>query len=487
VADQSDVFSALKSAALTSVYPPVLSVSGTATAGDMLTVTATPSQGSPIGLVPPPITFSYTVEAGDSPAVMAYWLYASFQAAAPLFCGLSATLDGATLTFTANPGVWTLAPEVSGAGTETLTVTTVPASGISPIAGVQVLTVSGWPTANDLDAIAASPSLQISTGAPLRAIVSVYAPQGYFRDTTRYQLEWQTLTPPVKTLTASVADNTVTIGGTVTSPQNVVLIVGAGNWNRTYVHAVQPTDTLFSIATALADRISGDTPAIALGATVLIPDAFRLAARIGGQGTVINEIGRQIERYQMHVWAPSPAVRDAVARPIRNSLADIAFLALADGTAAQLKICGDHLIDDPQKAGLYRRTLFFDVEYGTTVTQPAAEITVFEAQHQAAQVPEAAVRAAALDPGIPAVSGTNPTATAMSMPEAFIELNDLTSYTLPNGLVVDQRVLISDNLGHAESVRPVIYGNFNVGSSFQFTQNYESIEPIWDGTQWVLA
>jgi hypothetical protein len=488
------------------MYPPSIEVGGTATAGDVLSVTATPAQGGMTGLVPPPFTFAYTVQTGDTPATMATGLYAAFAKTAPLLCGLTATLSGATVSFDATPGIWALTPSVEpaptnagGAASETLTVATIPATGISPIAGAQVLAISAWPTANDLDAIAASPSLQISTGAPLRAIVSVFAPRGYYRNTTRYLPEWQVLTPAVPTLTASVSGNTITIGGTVSVPQTIVAIIGAASWRRVYTYTVQATDSLAWIAAQLANLINADTPAAAGGATITVPDAFDLIARVSASGAVSKELERQVERFEVHVWAPSPAVRDAVARPIRLALAATLFPTLADGTAAELRICGDHLLDDPQKAGIYRRVIMCDVEYATTWTLPAAQVAVFEAQQQAGELPEAAAPTTVLHSSTEAPAAAPPAAAPIktaslapsistsSMPETIIELGTLSTYTLPDGLIVGQRVLIVDNLGTAESVHPVITGHFDIGPSFTLTQNYQSAEPVWDGTQWVMA
>ena len=71
--------------------------------------------------------------------------------------------------------------------------------------------------------------------------------------------------------------------------------------------------------------------------------------------------------------------------------------------------------------------------------------------------------------------------------ETFVQLNNLTAYTLPNGTVVGQRVLIADNLGVAATNQPVISGNFNIGASITFNFNFQTIEPLWNGTLWIMA
>lgn len=56
--------------------------------------------------------------------------------------------------------------------------------------------------------------------------ISVATRNGVERNTSnhRYGAYWQV--NPVHTLTATVSDNTITIGGTVSIPQNVVVLIG---------------------------------------------------------------------------------------------------------------------------------------------------------------------------------------------------------------------------------------------------------------------
>lgn len=368
MADLSDVLNALKSAALTALYPPILAIGGTATAGDVLSVTATPAKGAAF-------TFAYTVGGADTLADMASGLKAALQNSAPLLCGLSATVSGTVLTFAATPGFWSLAASVTGAGSETLMISSVPAGNLSPVAEAAVLAVSGWPVAGDLDAVAASVA-----APPVRAIVSAFAAPGRFRDTTRYPLEWTAFQQPTPTLAIAVSGTAATISGTPGGGQVVALIIGFAASRKAYAYAVQANDTLASVAANLAALIAVDTAATASGATITVPAAFSLIGRVGVVGVAMKELRRQMQRFWLTIWAPSPAVREAVAAPIAVGLANTDFLTLADGTAARVVPCGDDLLDDPQKANLYRRCLAYDIEYPTTITLPASEIVVFEQQ-----------------------------------------------------------------------------------------------------------
>jgi hypothetical protein len=243
---------------------------------------------------------------------------------------------------------------------------TVPTNGISPVANAMVEVGSGWPTANDLDVVAAS----TTPGNPLRLIVSTYCLPG-FQNTTRYPRKWQDMQPGVATLTASVDPTgaVVTLGGAVSSPQNVAVITN----RQAFSYAVQPKDTLASIASGLAALISAATPASASGAAITIPSAHSLVARVGYVTTAGEEVMREKRRFLVAFWAPTPQVRDAASTPVKLALAIPHFLTLSDNTAARIVLCNDMFLDTPEKAGLYRRDLTYEIEYATFQTAPGPE------------------------------------------------------------------------------------------------------------------
>lgn len=254
----------------------------------------------------------------------------------------------------------------------------VPGNSLSPVTGCAVLAVAGEANANDLDLVAAS----LAAGQVPRTIVSICAAGGMWRNTTRYPKAWLRQIAGTTTLTLSVdaTGTVVTIGGTAPGAagpaQNVALIVGfAGSRPQGFAYSVLPSDTLDSIASALAALVDTATPASASGAQITIPAAHSLVARVGGVSTMLKEVMRQTDRIQVNVWAPigpsnRPQLRDAVAGAVKIALAQDTFLTLADQTAARVVTRGDFLLDDPEKAGLFRRLLNYDVEYATTITMP---------------------------------------------------------------------------------------------------------------------
>jgi hypothetical protein len=237
-------------------------------------------------------------------------------------------------------------------------------SGQPSSVGVPVTIYPGWPTASQLDA----DLLALSKGTGGYVHATIY-PTPMERNTTRYGRDWKQVIAPVQTLTLTQNGQQVTIGGTVSVPQNVMLMV-----NRVpVVYQVLATDTLNSIAAALAALVAG---ASSTGAVVTLPNsAILTAARVGASGTNIQEIRRQERVFQISIWADTPAHRDSVAAAVDVTLAALQFLTLPDGTGARLIYKSTVQNDTLQKANLYRRDLMYSVEYATTVTEIDTQIT----------------------------------------------------------------------------------------------------------------
>lgn len=234
------------------------------------------------------------------------------------------------------------------------------------ITGVPTLVYAGWPTASQLDADLAG--LPGGTG---RMHVTVF-PTSTEKNVTRYFPDWQPKTQNAATLALSVAGQAITISGTVSTPQNVAVLVDGS----AYTYAVQAGDTLTSIATALAALIPGATNA---GAVITVPDGHPIrAARAGGSGTLQRETKRQMRVMQMTVWADTPDNRSATAAAIDSALSGIERIALPDGTLARMIYKAAHENDALQKAALFRRDLLYSVEYATTQVTDATEVVVVQ-------------------------------------------------------------------------------------------------------------
>ena len=236
------------------------------------------------------------------------------------------------------------------------------------VAGVPIRIFVGWPVPHQLDADIAAGTVQVSV-----------FPRDEERNTTRWPTDWKETARGTATLTLSAAGQVVTVGGTLPAagnPQSLAVFVNG----TAYAYLVQAGDTLASIAAALAALIVVDVAGTAAsGAAITLPAAARVGdLRVGVSGSVVRTTRTQERLFQLTVWADTPAHRDAVAGPLDAALSDIPRLSMPDGTLARLRYRGSPVTDKSQKANAYRRDLLYTVEYSTTQTATASEITAVE-------------------------------------------------------------------------------------------------------------
>jgi hypothetical protein len=227
-------------------------------------------------------------------------------------------------------------------------------------AGVKIF--RGWPVSDNLDA-------DLAAGI---ANVSIFPPEGMERNTTRWPRDEQIIAAPVHTLTAVVNGATITIGGSVAVPQNVIALCGN---DFAFSYQVQANDTLPSIAAALAALIAAQFPGTsATGAVITtVGKTGILQARIAGVGQVYVEQKRQEKTYWITCWCPTPAMRDILAPAIDVALSELDFITLADGSVGRLRYASSRVSDEGQKVQIYRRDLVYSVEYGTATITSAPE------------------------------------------------------------------------------------------------------------------
>lgn len=230
------------------------------------------------------------------------------------------------------------------------------------IVNAGVMIYRGWPNSAQLDK-------DLAAG---KAHVSIFAPAGMERNTTRYGRDDIEIAP-AHTLTAAVAGNQVTIGGTVSTPQNVLVLCGA---RFVFSYSVQNADTLASIAAALAAMIAASFPGTsASGSAITISGSPGIVqARVAGQGQVWTEQGRQEKSFWITCWCPTPTMRDVLAPAIDLALRQLDFITMSDQGAARLRYSSSRTSDEGSKVQIYRRDLVYSVEYATATVTDAPEI-----------------------------------------------------------------------------------------------------------------
>ena len=240
-------------------------------------------------------------------------------------------------------------PTVDGSGAQ-----------LTSLAGPIVRVMRGTPFADQLD-------------GDLRAgvvNVTVNAQPGVARDTTRLPMDWQVVSVQTATFTTAAAGDAVTIGGTVTVGQGIMLIVDG----QPYAYQAVAGDTTVSVAAGLAALVQIDRAASAAAGVVTVAGARQLTARVVVQGTAIRATRQQEAGIEVRVLAPSFAVRDQVASFIDDTLSSIIRVALPDTSVGMLRYAGTVYDDRAQKSLTHIRALHYLVEYSTT--QIATETTI---------------------------------------------------------------------------------------------------------------
>lgn len=215
--------------------------------------------------------------------------------------------------------------------------------------------------------------------------VTVYPVMGE-RNVTRYPEEMRELSRAAKTITATVGDNTVTLSGSIATPQNVSVLANG----KAVSYAVQEGDTLSTVAAGLATLLTAvDVAASSSGAVVTIAEPDRpIRVNMGITGQLWVELKRQTKQFMITIWAPSHGKRTAAAKVIDPGLAARKWIMLPDYMHGRnIYVRGDD-IDDAQEVLLYRRDLVYEVEYPTIEIVEADEVTVVEHNIGAAQTDE---------------------------------------------------------------------------------------------------
>lgn len=131
---------------------------------------------------------------------------------------------------------------------------------------------------------------------------------------------------------------------------------------------MQSTDTLTSIATALATLIPN---ASNVDAVISLPQAREITARIGGVGSEARELRRQTKDYRVTVWAPTTALRDTLGSALDAALSIDSDLTLSDNLPAFMVYARSMYSQNTQ---IYRRDIVFSVNYATSQTLSAPQV-----------------------------------------------------------------------------------------------------------------
>jgi hypothetical protein len=212
----------------------------------------------------------------------------------------------------------------------------------------------GWPHSAALDEDLAAGHVNIT----------VFPDQRHEHVTTRFPAEFQIVTQNIPSYTVSVTGNTATVGGSPGGGQLVGLLVG----QLAVVHRTAATDSPALVASILAAQLATQRLALVAGAIITMPGAAEIVGRVVADQTAQSETRRQLQSFRVSLWCPDPATRDACASAIDAALSALDFIALPDGTSGRLLFRRSIVLDRAENAALFRRDLFYTVDYATTVS-----------------------------------------------------------------------------------------------------------------------
>jgi hypothetical protein len=218
----------------------------------------------------------------------------------------------------------------------------------------------GWPGAVSLqDDLAAG-----------RVTVSVYPVAGSARNTSRFAGRWRVLPAPPPSLSVTVNGNSATFAGVGAAGQ----LAGIAASGKAYVYQAGAGDTPELAAACLGAYARADMAVAVRGATVTLPGAVSMLARVVTSRTAWRELRRQAITFRISCWCGLPSLRDAAAAALDVALSQVPFIGLADATQGRLRFKGGAVNDSSEAAGLYRRDLDYTVEYATTLQQTQPEL-----------------------------------------------------------------------------------------------------------------
>jgi hypothetical protein len=168
------------------------------------------------------------------------------------------------------------------------------------------------------------------------------------------------------TLTASIIENQITIGGTISIGEVVMTICDGVS----YRYVEKTGDSVDSIAISIAALLPSAT---ASNNVITVSNCKSLVVNIGGGGILAREVKRQKRQILIRIWISANTIgaindRSTLSSAIDSTLSDLERFVLPDNTWARILYCSSKEQDMLELDNIYVRDLNYYVEYPTIVT-----------------------------------------------------------------------------------------------------------------------
>ena len=242
------------------------------------------------------------------------------------------------------------------------------------VTGTPVRLFEGWPLADQLDLDMAG-NMKVAGGGvtpngvgPI-ASVSVFPMQGAGAQVFQVLNEPYTIVPAVYGLVPTVSNKTITVTGTPGTGEFMTIIA-----DHRHVYS-RGGSTVSAIISAIAADALADYPSLTYNASSITFTTNDLQVRLGAPGTVGQVTHRQKHCIIVSVWAPTPAIRNQLAAAVDVVMKQNLRITLPDTSTAVVRYDRAIQSDNFETTTVYRRDLYYDVEYATLETWTAYVVT----------------------------------------------------------------------------------------------------------------
>jgi hypothetical protein len=218
------------------------------------------------------------------------------------------------------------------------------------VADVDVTIIQGWPIKNKLDDV-------LKAG---KAMVSIF-PTNKEKPITVFERIYKTVLISDSTVLVDIEGLNITFSGSVSVPLSIIATVN----NIPYQYTVLDSDTLYLIATNLSALIPGSS---STGATIMLSNnTYSVLISFATQASAALELGRQEREFMISIWSPNPVIRPLLGSAIDNYMRENYQFPI-DPDNFNIMIFYSHTdeTDGLQIPLIYRRDLFFKIQYSTT-------------------------------------------------------------------------------------------------------------------------
>lgn len=213
----------------------------------------------------------------------------------------------------------------------------------------------GWPQGAALDADLAAGLVHVTVFPEAR-------PQAV---TTRHPDRWEKISAVALGLVITIQGRRATVEGSAHEGQVAGLMVDG----MAVVHRTARGDTPEMVAAVLATYLRTRKIVTVEGAALTVAGSGPMVGRVVVDQTLRRETRRQRQVIRLTTWCPDPATRDRLTGALDARLSAVDFLALPDGGRGRLLFRGSTVLDQGRAARLFRRDLFYSVDYATTLVE----------------------------------------------------------------------------------------------------------------------